>query len=410
MHRFSRLTMPALAFASFLLAAAPVSAQMDISYIDRKISQSKTFEFDYYGTYDYLKSVTDAHGTSNWNNRLVFNRNIENVYSGNWQQVNFDVTRYKSGKNKKQLTRLDSKVGGKKYLGNSPYFLFSVFEAHEYGVHPAPASSKNDIFKGSGIYSFISSGGGGGKVLDRANSIRTLKVVDELRTRGFLAGEPPEALFNRIMELLRQKKESTRLAQELNALLAKEGLLTKETFDADTIFALGRIIDSSADKLETGLEWRLGVGHELSKENSRQQKLKLIGGRAYYGKAFNDRLGLVESLDFLHGWGSRGTGNNIRSLATLTHSMVKTELAFSWGLTADMRKYTVDADSTVRDYKYSYIFNELAAQYSYEIYNRLNLSMVLKVNRRDINNDFAATNPKRGWNREFHAMLKYEIF
>lgn len=402
--------MSAVSMISLLSAVPPSFAQMDISYIDRKISESKTFEFDYYGTYDYMKNITDANGVSNWNNRLAFNRNIENVFSGNWQQINFDITRNKSGKNKKQLTRLDSKVGGKKYLGNSPYFLFSVFEAHEYGVHPAPATSKNDIFKGSGIYSFFSSGGGGGKVLDRANSIRALKVMDELRTRGFLNGEPPEEVLNKIMELLRQKKESTRLAQELNAMLAQAGLLAKETFDTDTVFALGRILDSSADKLETGLEWRLGAGHELSKENSRQEKLKLVGGRAYYGRAFNDRMGLVESLDFLHGWGDRGTGNNIRSLARLTHSMVKTELVFSWGLTADMRKYTVHADSTVRDYKYSYIFNELAAQYSYEIYNRLNLSMVLKVNRKDSHNDFAATNPKRGWNREFHAMLKYEIF
>jgi hypothetical protein len=130
----------------------------------------------------------------------------------------------------------------------------------------------------------------------------------------------------------------------------------------------------------------------------------------YYGKAFTDRMGLVESLDFLHGWGANGTGNNIKSLARLTHSMVKTELSFSWGLTADMRSYNVLADSTRRDYEYSSWFNELAAQYTYEIYNRINLSLLMKVNRKDYDNDFAVTSRKKGWNREVHAMLKYEIF
>ncbi|MHB9028041.1 MAG: hypothetical protein ACYC9O_04690 [Candidatus Latescibacterota bacterium] len=410
MQRFFRSGITAITAVVIAASSIPAAAQMDISYIDRKISKSKTFEFDYYGTYDYLKSVTDRNGTSNWNNRLMFNRNIENTYSGNWQQFNFEIARNKTGKNKKQITRLDSKAGGKKYIGNSPYFMFGVFEAREYGIHPAPATSQNDIFKGSGIYSFFSTGGGGGKVLDIANSIRTMKTLDVLKSRGYLEQDLPEDLFNRAMELLRQKKESTRLAQELNAILAEAKVLSKETFDADTIFALGRVLDSSADKLETGLEWRAGLGHELSKENSRQDKLKLIGGRVYYGKAFNDRMGVVESLDFLHGWGTNGTGNNIKSLARLTHSMVKTELSFSWGLTADMRTYNVLADSTRRDYQYSSWFNELAAQYTYEIYNRINLSLLMKVNRKDYHNDFAITSQKRGWNREFHAMLRYEIF
>jgi hypothetical protein len=34
----------------------------------------------------------------------------------------------------------------------------------------------------------------------------------------------------------------------------------------------------------------------------------------------------------------------------------------------------------------------------------------MKVNRKDYHNDFAITSQKKGWNREFHAMLKYEIF
>ena len=49
----------------FMGTARPVCAQLDISYVDRTIKQSKTFLFDYYGNFDYLKNIVDAHGTSN---------------------------------------------------------------------------------------------------------------------------------------------------------------------------------------------------------------------------------------------------------------------------------------------------------------------------------------------------------
>jgi len=239
--------------------------------------------------------------------------------------------------------------------------------------------------------------------------MRAIKALDALRARGYLTGTVTDELFQQAENMLRQKKESTKRAQELNAILAKAGVLSKDTFDADTIFALTRILDASSEKLETGLEWRAGFGHELSKENSRQNRLKLFGGRIYYGKVLNDRMGFTESMDFLHGWGARGEGNNLRSFAQLTHSMVKTELSFSWRLDIDMRRYMVASDSTSRNYRYSSYFNELAVEYSYEIYNRLNLNAVMKINRKDFHNDFAVSGQKRGWNREFHAMLKYEI-
>lgn len=401
--------MVVLIFSIFIVTARPVLSQLDISYVDRTIRQSKTFLFDYYGNFDYLKSIVDAHGTTNWNNKLVFNRTIEKGYQGNWQIVNFELTRYKNGKNRKQVTRLDSKIGGKRYLGNTPYFVYGVFEAREYGVYPSPETASGDIFKGSGIYSFVTTGGGGGRILDIANRIRAIKTLDALRARGYLTGTVTDELFRQAENMLRQKKESTKRAQELNALLAKAGVLSKDTFDADTIFALTRILDASSEKLETGLEWRAGLGHELSKENSRQDKLKLIGGRIYYGKALNDRMGVTESMDFLHGWGVRGEGNDLRSFAQLTHSRVKTELSLSWRLDIDMRRYAVASDSTSRNYRYSSFFNEFVVGYSYEIYNRLNLTAVMKINRKDYHNDFTVSGQKRGWNREFHAMLKYEI-
>jgi len=98
--------------------------------------------------------------------------------------------------------------------------------------------------------------------------------------------------------------------------------------------------------------------------------------------------------------------------------MVKTEISFSYWLTADRREYTVRIvdDSTgipvttKRDYDFSKYFNEFAFRYSYEIYNRVNLSAVLKTNRRDYHNDFEISSQKKGWNREFHVMINYEIF
>ncbi len=395
---------------AFLAGAFPAGAQLDISYIDRPISKSKTFEFDYYGNYDYLKNITDTKGSSNWNNKLVFNRTIENVYSGNWQKVNFELARNKSKGGKTQVTRLDSKIGGKKYLGNSGYFIFGVFEGYQSGTYPAPKSVKGDIFRGQGVYSFFTAGGGGGRVFDIANDIRARKALGLLSQRGYMKGEPSEELFGKITELLRQKKESTQRTRELNALLAQADLLAKEAFDTDTVFALSRLLDGSSDTLEKGLEWRAGLGHEISKENSDQDRLNLIGGRIHYGKPFTDRLGVAETVDFLHGMGENGSGNNVRSIAKIAYSMVKTEVSLTWRLTADMRSYEAKTDSVTRDYDYESWFNEFALQYSYEIYNKVNLSAVMKFNRKDYHNDYDTTSRKHGWNREFHAMVNYEIF
>ena len=99
--------------------AAQLNAQIDISYIDKQIKESKTFEFDYYGNYDYLKNVADGHGISNFNNRLLFNRNIENIHSGNWQNVNFEIARYNNKGNKIQkfqLKRLSKRIEIKKEM------------------------------------------------------------------------------------------------------------------------------------------------------------------------------------------------------------------------------------------------------------------------------------------------------
>ncbi len=285
-----------------------------------------------------------------------------------------------------------------------------MFEGYQSGTYPAPKSVKGDIFRGQGVYSFFTAGGGGGRVFDIANDIRARKALGLLSQRGYMKGEPSEELFGKITELLRQKKESTQRTRELNALLAQADLLAKEAFDTDTVFALSRLLDGSSDTLEKGLEWRAGLGHEISKENSDQDRLNLIGGRIHYGKPFTDRLGVAETVDFLHGMGENGSGNNVRSIAKIAYSMVKTEVSLTWRLTADMRSYEAKTDSVTRDYDYESWFNEFALQYSYEIYNKVNLSAVMKFNRKDYHNDYDTTSRKHGWNREFHAMVNYEIF
>ncbi|MBN1292045.1 MAG: hypothetical protein JXB48_09430 [Candidatus Latescibacteria bacterium] len=395
-----------------------VCSQIDISYIDRQIKESKTFEFDYYGNYDYLKNAADSRGVANLNNKLMLNRNIEKTHWGNWQNVNFEIARYNNKGNKTQVTKFDARLGGKYYLGNSPYFLFGVFEANHYGVKPGPETEKEDIFEGNGIYSFFMTGGGGGRVLDIANDIRVNKVQELLLKRELISQEFPQELYNKIKDRLRQKKESSKRVIELNTLLIESGVLNVERFDVSTVVELTRILDESADRLESGIEWRGGLGHELSKENSRQDNLKLVGGRVYYGKAINDRLGFTETMDLLKGWANRGSGINLKSLSKITYSMVKTELSVSYWLTADRREYTVailDNSTgtsliTKNDYNFSKYFNEISIQYSYEIYNKINLSVLMKINRRDYHNDFEISSQKKGWNRELHALINYEIF
>ncbi len=406
-------------FLIFLLQTnRNIFAQIDISYIDKQIKESKTFEFDYYGNYDYLKNVAAGKGISNFNNKLAFNRNIENIKSGNWQIVNFEIARYNNKGNKTQVTKFDSKAGGKYYLGNLPYFVFGVFEANHYGVKPGPQTKKEDIFEGNGIYSFIISGGGGGRVLDISNDIRVEKVQNLLLKQGLLQQKLPDKIYTKAKELLRQKKESSQRIIEFNNMLIESGIINIERFDVPTVLELTKILDESSDKLESGIEWRIGIGHELSKENSKQDNLKLFGGRIYYGKVINDRLGFTETMDLLKGWGNNGSGINVKSLAKITYSMVKTELSVSYWLTADRRKYSVSILDTSNEipvetknnYDYARYFNEIAFTYSYEIYNKLNLSALMKLNRSDYHNDFEITSPKKGWNREFHAMMNYEIF
>ncbi len=403
----------------FTAFSGTASAQIDIHYIDRQIQESKTFEFDYYGNYDYLKNVTDSKGISNWNNKLRFNRNIEKKFSGNWQKVNFEVARYNNKGNRTQVTSFDAKLGGKKYLGDTPYFLFAVFEANHYGVHPGPATEDEDIFEGSGIYSFVLTGGGGGRVVDIANDVRVEKIQDVLMRLGLIEQKLPPEIYAKVKEQLRRKMESSKRVIELNAFLREAGLLAVDNFDVATVVELTRILDQSADRLESGIEWRAGVGHEISKENSRQDNLKLFGGRMHYGHVFSDRLGFTETMDLVKGWADGGSGINLKSLAAISYSMVKTELSVSYQLNADRRAYDVSvveeaADGTskrvTKEFDFSRYFNELAFQYSYEIYNKVNLSAVMKFNRRDYHNDFEISSQKKGWNREFHLMVNYEIF
>ena len=302
-------------------------------------------------------------------------------------------------------------------MGNSPYFLFGVFEANHYGVKPGPETEDEDIFEGNGVYSFFMTGGGGGRVLDIANDVRVNKVQELLIRHELINQEFPKELYNKIKDKLRQKKESSKRVIELNTLLSEAGVLNMDKFDVATVMELTRLLDGSADKLESGIEWRVGLGHELSKENSKQDNLKLVGGRVYYGKAINDRLGFTETMDLLKGWADKGSGINLKSLSKITYSMVKTELSVSYWLTADRREYTVTlVDNstetpvvTTGDYDFSKYFNEIAFHYSYEIYNKLNLSAVLKVNRKDYHNDFEISSQQKGWNREIHAMINYEI-
>ena len=92
MFKFRRLVCYFFCGLTLIYHNNPVYAQIDISYIDKQIKESKTFEFDYYGNYDYLKNVADGKGISNLNNKLALNRNIEKIRWGNWQNVNFEIS------------------------------------------------------------------------------------------------------------------------------------------------------------------------------------------------------------------------------------------------------------------------------------------------------------------------------
>jgi hypothetical protein len=411
MVAISRLKACGLVAATALMTAAilfttPAAGQLTIPYVDYTIKESTTLEFDYYGTFDYLKKFNDAHGNTTWNNKLVFNRNIERTYWGTWQKAHFEIIRYDTGGNKRQIKQIDIKTGGKRYLGSTRYFGFAVFEASQYRVTPGPKTSSDDIFEGDGLYSFVLAGGGGGRVVDKAASIRARKVQDELIRRGVLTAPLSDSLFSAASDLLRKKQESSVRVLALQQLLSQSGITGDERLDVETVVALTRIIDGSADRLESGIEGRLGFGHELSKENERQDNLNLMGLRLKYAKPLSARLELVEEMDYLRGWADDGSSNAMKSLFRITYSTVKIEASAIYRLDLDARTYEIRGS----DYSYARYFNELIFRAGYEIYNRINLSGVFKLNRTDYDNDFEIGSTASGWNRELHLMVNYEIF
>ncbi len=398
---------PILAAVISLAFSAPAAAQLNISYVDYELKESKTLEFDYYGSYDFLKKYSDVHGRSTLNNKLVLNRDIEHTSWGNWQKARFEIISYNNSGTKSQIKQVDVKVGGKRYIGTTRYFGFSVFEANQYRVTPGPQTTSDDIFEGDGIYSFALVGGGGGRVLDHANDLRARKVLDELLRRGILTVRLPEEQFNRMVDLLRKREESSKRVLSLQQFLRDAGVVAADAeFDQDAILALTKLIDGSADRLESGLEGRLGFGHELSKENSRQENLNLLGMRVRYSRPLSDRIEWANEINYLRGWAAAGSGNNMKSTFQVTYSTVKIDLSAAYRLDLDVRTYSIRGD----DFSYSRYFNELAFITGYEIYNRINLTGTLKFNRTDYKNDFEIGSTKSGWNRELHFLVNYEIY
>ncbi|MBN1293431.1 MAG: hypothetical protein JXB48_16445 [Candidatus Latescibacteria bacterium] len=366
-----------------------------------KLEESRTLELDYYGNFNYDKSSTDIHSTYNISNQIILNRTIEEKHTGNWLKLNGKLSNYKSGDYKNRNATWTTEFGSKRYLGNSPFFLYSSFEGSQYNV---TSESKND-----GVNTMIFGGTGGGRVVDLANYLRAKKVEKALITEGILSGEIPRETFAKVINTLRQKKETLKRVVELNRILSEAGLLDKDKFDIDTTFLLAEIIDESTDRLESGFEGRFGYAHELSRQDKNDDKVSYLTGMLKYAKPLTHQLEFSEVVDYYHSLKGDIGQKDITSTVFLKYDVTKTQITGSYVYKWERDDYD---DLGRKDTTTTHTFE---IRYRYEIYNKINISAVFSADKQNYKSEYDRWGledyeDKPGWNREIMVSIGYEIY
>ncbi len=366
------------------------------------LDESKTLELDYNGNFNYSKTAGADNSNYNMSNQMILNRTIEKKSSGSWQKFNVKHDNYKSGDFKSRNTNWSAEFGGKNYLANSPFYLFSTIQG-----------SQNNITKDSvddGVNSIVIGGTGGGRVVDLANYLRAKKVEKALISDGVLENELPREIFSQIISLLRRKKEALKRVVDLNALLSQSGLMKIDKFDIDTNFLLAEVIDESTDRLESGFEGRFGYAQELSRQDKADDKSSYLTGMFKYAKPLTHQLEFSERVDYFNSLKGEYDEKNLTSTTLLKYDVTKTQITGSYifGWERDEFDETDRKDTTKT--------HRIEVRYSYEVYNRVNLSAVFSADKSVYTSKYdswlGSTEEEHdsGWDRELRVAIGYEIY
>jgi len=364
------------------------------------LDESKTLELDYNGNFNYSKNAGADHSTYNMTNQMILNRSIEKKSSGNWQKVNVRHDNYKAGDYKSRNTNWSAEFGGKNYLANSPFYLYSSIQGSQKNI---TKDSKNN-----GVNSIVLGGTGGGRVVDLANYLRAKKVEKALIDDGILENELPREIFSQIISLLRRKRETLKRVVDLNALLSQSGLMKVDNFDIDTTFLLAEIIDESTDRLESGFEGRFGYAHELSRQDKADEKSSYLTGMLKYAKPLTHQLEFSERVDYYNSLRGEYDEKNLTSTTLLKYDVTKTQITGSYIFGWERDEFDVsDSKLTTKTHKFE-------VRYSYEVYNRVNLSAVFNAYKSVETTTYGSwredSEHDSGWDRELRVAIGYEIY
>lgn len=362
------------------------------------IKESTTLELDYSGYLSMDKAATAEQASTTWNNGLRLNRAVEKWSYGEWQKVNLEINTSKSaGAKSKTTTKWDAELGVKRYLANSPYYLYSSL----LGDQSVTTGQK----QGKDVHSVLIGGTGGGRVVDLANYVRAKRVEGALLKEGLLGAEIPRETFTKVIYILRQKKKTMQRVVEVNKVLSNAGLLKVDKFDVDTAFLLAEIIDESTDRLEAGFEARVGYAQELSQPSEGQENTGWITIMAKFAKPLSDRLESSERLDFFKSLADekRDTRDiSLTSVAQLKYDLTKTKMTGIY--TFHLQTYKTDKDSD-SDHRFD-------VKYTYQVLNQISVSVTYTAQSQQIRKyDWRTrrTEAETRWSHKLIAQVGYEI-
>jgi len=265
-----------------LVLSAPDTAFTAHLWYEGRFSQKSVWR-DSFGTGYASSLLGDTVSGLVLDNRLHYDRSWQGPAWGNYQIVNlfqsvgstkysgyeqvFDTLTMTYSTVQRDTTVKDNKfdwgltVGAKRYLSNSPFFLFAENQDSQSLRSSLPDSDKQvDIF--------IAGGTGYGQVVDLAGYVRAKKYEQALLREGIIAKPLSRAAMAGLIRILQQRKTSQARILEVNRMLTDRGLVVRTSYGYDTVFLLAEILDQSADQLETGLEIRAYYRQQLAAQKS----------------------------------------------------------------------------------------------------------------------------------------------
>ena len=252
-------------------------------------------------------------------------------------------------------------LGGKKYLGNSPFFFFAE---NQDSQSLAKATSDSD----RQIDAYISAGTGYGQVVDLANYVRAKRFEQALLANGIIAKPLSRAAMADLIRILQLRKTSQDRVVLVNKMLSDRGLVVKTTYTYDTIFLLTEILDQSTDQLESGLEIRGYYRQQVMAQMYTQRKHK----RGYLLGEVNYARPLSLSL----AWVSRAY---YEGLIAGKEDYMKYLQLYEYGAKTGL-KYTMALSNLgasveiVKPVLYTQLKFMLHGEYGYKILNKVELS------------------------------------